>query len=90
MNIFFITGASGVGKSSIIEPLRRLLGAGVAVHDFDERGVPDAADQQWRIEETKHWILLGRRNLEKGITTIICGGARPSEVGDASDVGFIF
>lgn len=89
--IIFITGASGVGKSSVHKTLESLLGSkGFVVHDFDERGVPDAADGSWRINETRHWIKLGRQNNEKEISTIICGGARPSDAKDLSGVLFIF
>lgn len=89
--ITFITGASGVGKSSVIKPLRLLLDPKkFTIHDFDERGVPDAADQSWRIGETKYWVDIGRKNIQKGVKTIICGGARPSDIEKSSDVLFIF
>lgn len=79
-NLFFITGASGAGKSTIIEPLKQLLGSGFDIHDFDERGVPDAADNQWRIDETAYWASVAEQNTKVGLSTIICGGARPSEL----------
>ncbi len=86
---FFITGVSGVGKTTTIEHLKAKLPPGHEIHDFDERGVPDGADRQWRINETKYWIELGSKNAEQDIKTIICGFARPSEIGHHESVGFV-
>ncbi len=86
--IFFITGINGVGKTTLIGSLRSLLGTGFEVHDFDERGVPNNVGRQWRIDETKHWIDLGLTNYDKGIKTVVCGFARPSEQNDPL-VGFV-
>ncbi len=85
----FISGVSGVGKTTIIDHLKPLLGEGFELHDFDERGVPDNVDRQWRIDETKHWIDLGSQNRENKIATIICGFARPSELEKSDDAKFI-
>ena len=42
-NIYFISGVSGVGKTSVMMELKKIEGAFFDVHDFDERGVPAAA-----------------------------------------------
>jgi 2-phosphoglycerate kinase len=81
---YFITGVNGVGKTAIMEYLMPLLGNGFEVHDFDERGVPDNVGRQWRMDETQYWIELGLANFRKGIRTIVCGFARPSEQDDPS------
>jgi thymidylate kinase len=86
--IFFITGVNGVGKTTVMEPLMALLGEGFEVHDFDERGVPDNVQRQWRLDETEYWISLGKQNAQKGIITVICGFAKPSEIQDSS-VGLV-
>ncbi len=85
----FITGVCGVGKTSLIKPLKELLGSEFEVHDFDERGVPNNAGHGWRLAETQYWIGLGLDNSKKGLKTIVCGFARPSEISDNSAVGFI-
>lgn len=85
----FITGVSGVGKTTVIDHLKPLLDENFELHDFDERGVPDNVDRQWRIEETKHWKELGTQNSEAGKVTIICGFARPSEIDNTESVKFI-
>jgi GNAT superfamily N-acetyltransferase len=56
MNIYFIGGASGSGKSAIIPELKELWSNQMAVHDFDDIGVPDGADKQWRQESTEKWL----------------------------------
>lgn len=88
-NIIFITGVSGVGKTTVMKYLKSNLGVGFDIHDFDEAGVPENATRQWRIEQTNRWIEIGRQNAGKGIITIICGFARPSEIGNDQSVGFI-
>ena len=45
--IYFISGASGVGKTSVIKHLKGILPENYEVHDFDETGVPDDADHIW-------------------------------------------
>lgn len=86
--LYFVTGVNGVGKTSVIEHLKSMLGDSFEVHDFDERGVPNNVGRQWRIDETKYWIDLGIANYDKGRKTVVCGFARPSEQNNP-DVGFI-
>lgn len=87
--IVFITGANGVGKTTVMTPLRKLLGPEFVLHDFDERGVPDNVGKEWRVAETQYWIGLGKENANKGIRTIVCGFVKPSEAQDP-EVGFVF
>lgn len=83
--IHFTIGVNGVGKTSIIPYLNTMLGEGFAIHDFDERGVPDNAGGEWRRSETKHWIETGKRALGEGISTIISGYSKPEEILTAAD-----
>ncbi len=83
--IYFITGVCGSGKTSVIEPLKNLLPSEqYDIHDLDERGVSGQGGREARLTETKYFIALGKDNLEKGISTIICGFARPSEMKELS------
>jgi len=77
--LFFITGAEGVGKSSIIEILKDKFGD-MDVHDFDDVGVPDNPDLQWRHDTTLHWIKVAIENQKKGVSTIVAGLSFPNEV----------
>jgi broad-specificity NMP kinase len=86
--IYFVTGVVGAGKSSLIEPLRARLGADLEIHDFDERGVPDAVDAQWSAAERKYWLSVGLSNLELGVGTVICGFTLPRDEDDREVVKF--
>jgi len=77
--LYFITGAEGVGKSSIIEILKKRF-PDMDVHDFDEIGVPDNPDLQWRHDTTLHWIKVAIENQKKSISIIIAGLSFPDEV----------
>lgn len=79
--IYFITGVCGVGKTSVIPHLRKLLPSDkYDVRDFDERGVPDGADDKWRKSEIKEWLKIGTDSTQRGVTTIICGFTRHSDL----------
>jgi hypothetical protein len=54
--IYFIGGASGSGKSSIMHNLKNLLGKSINIYDFDDIGVPDNANKIWRQESTEKWL----------------------------------
>lgn len=54
--LYFIAGASGSGKTSIMPHLREFLGEGIGVYDFDDIGVPEGADKKWRQESTEVWL----------------------------------
>lgn len=82
--IIFITGVSGVGKSSVVPKLRELMPS-FAIHDFDEVGVPEDVDVAWRLKTTDHWLKQAKENMSQGKSTIICGVSKPEEVLDSSE-----
>jgi thymidylate kinase len=65
-SVFFITGASGVGKTTLVQRLRRCLTdtTKIAIFGFDSIGVPSLEEmkqvygspQQWQKEATKRWV----------------------------------
>ncbi|MFH1472925.1 MAG: AAA family ATPase [bacterium] len=76
--IFFISGVSGVGKSSTMECLKKLLPEDrYDVRDLDERGVPDGGGLEWLNNETRYWLDVAKKNASDGKSTIICGFANP-------------
>lgn len=84
MSIFFITGTSGSGKSTVMEHLKKQLPeSNFAVHDFDEVGVPSDADQAWRMATTQYWVEKAQCYAAQNKVTVICGVTVPSEVIDA-------
>jgi 2-phosphoglycerate kinase len=82
MNIYFISGVNGVGKSSVMPYLRTLLPDTCTVIDFDSRGVPDGADHSWRVAEAKHWLGEGIKAVKDGKQLIICGFVKPADFTD--------
>lgn len=75
-----------MGKSSLIPHLEsKLVGRNFVIHDFDERGVPDNADREWRQSETIHWVQVGKENQVQGISTVICGYSKPAEIKEAEE-----
>lgn len=82
--IFFISGGSGAGKSTVMDLVKTALPhSDYHIHDMDEVGVPDNVDQQWRIEQTENWVKEGVSNSENKIQTIIFGITRPEELHEA-------
>lgn len=81
MSIFFITGTSGSGKSTVIELLKAQLPAThFSVHDFDEVGVPVDADALWRQKTTDYWLQQAAYHAQQNKVTIIGGVTVPCEV----------
>jgi hypothetical protein len=77
--IFFVTGASGAGKTACMPDLARLL-PGVALHDLDEIGVPPSPDKAWRQQATEAWIRRGIDLAREGRDLVLCGGTIPGEI----------
>lgn len=79
--IYFISGVSGVGKSSVMKDLKNLLPADkFDIRDFDERGVPDGGGSVWHSKETLHWLDVSAANAKEGKSTIVCGFSEPGIV----------
>jgi len=65
--IYFISGVSGVGKSSTIHHLKKLLSEDkYDIRDIDERGVPDGGGLEWLNKETRHWLDVAKLNALNG------------------------
>ncbi|MCP4475630.1 MAG: hypothetical protein GY821_13900 [Gammaproteobacteria bacterium] len=56
IKLTFIIGASGSGKTAILQALKQRLANAVAVYDFDEIGVPNTPDKRWRQQATEQWL----------------------------------
>lgn len=55
-NIYFIGGASGSGKTTVMADLKTALGENYSVYDFDDIGVPENADKKWRQASSEKWL----------------------------------
>ena len=58
--LFLLFGSSAAGKTVVLNVLRGRV-ADLAIHDFDEIGVPPGADTAWRHRADEQWV---RRALE--------------------------
>jgi hypothetical protein len=77
--IFFLTGASGSGKSASLPGLRAALPS-IDWRDFDEFGVPSPCPREWRPQTTERWVKVALENQRLGKNTGIAGGAIMGEV----------
>jgi energy-coupling factor transporter ATP-binding protein EcfA2 len=77
--LFLITGASGSGKTACLPALRALM-PHVALHDFDERGVPLHADKAWRHRQAEAWIGVALGYQAAGQDMVLSGQVVPGEV----------
>ncbi len=76
--VYFISGVSGVGKTSTLNHLKNILHSSkYDIRDLDERGVPDGGGLDWLNGETRYWLDVAKLNAENGKNTIICGFANP-------------
>jgi hypothetical protein len=53
---------------------------GLAVHDFDEVGVPRDADREWRHRTTDEWIRRAIAYQERGLDLLLTGQSPLGEV----------
>lgn len=86
MRLIFITGSSGVGKSTIVPILKNSLPA-YAIHDFDEKLTKEVSMDaklldSWRKDTTKFWIKRAEENAKSGKLTIVIGLVYPKEVAE--------
>jgi hypothetical protein len=58
--LFLLFGSSAAGKTFALNALRDRV-EDLAIHDFDEIGVPPGADTAWRQQANEKWV---RRALE--------------------------
>jgi hypothetical protein len=52
----------------------------MAVHDFDEVGVPHNPGIAWRMNATRHWLTVAHHHIMNGQSMILCGLILPQEV----------
>jgi adenylate kinase family enzyme len=82
--IVFITGTSGAGKSVLVPVLKEHL-LSFDVRDFDELGVPEDVDLNWRLETTDYWLKIAKDNIANNKSTIISGTSIPDEIFNSSE-----
>lgn len=79
--MIFITGASSVGKTSLIKRLKEQLPSDkFDIHDIDEADKWGDDYESWRDAKIEYWLKQSIKNREKGIETILCGIIYPEHV----------
>jgi hypothetical protein len=88
--ILVLTGASGAGKTTLVDALRALDLPGVGCYCFDSVGVPSPEEmtrlygggEQWQAAMTEQWIARLMRNEDGVRVAVLDGQVRPSMVRD--------
>lgn len=74
-----LTGSSCSGKTTLAYAAADRL-AQIAVHDFDELGVPEGADRNWRHRMTEMWVRRALEYQDRGIDLLLSGQSPLGEV----------
>lgn len=76
-----VTGASGVGKSTVLAALEASdLGGDVTCVEFDSVGVPAGADTAWRHGAIEHWVRFAVEEQDAGRHVLLAGQVPPGEL----------
>jgi GTPase SAR1 family protein len=83
-----VAGASGVGKTTLVEALAARQLPGVQCHYFDSIGVPTPAEMEqrhgggeaWQANATRQWIGILAAATPPGTVAVLDGQVRPSVV----------
>ena len=70
--LFLLFGSSASGKTAAIEALRGSV-ACLALHDFDEVGVPSGADAAWRHRANEAWVRRALEYQDAGLAVLLAG-----------------
>jgi hypothetical protein len=70
--LFLLFGSSAAGKTFVLDELRGRI-ADLAVHDFDEIGVPPGADTAWRHRADEQWLRRALEYQAEGTDLLLAG-----------------
>lgn len=70
--LFLLFGSSAAGKTAALDELRGRV-ACLAVHDFDEIGVPPGADAAWRQRANEQWLRRALTYQAEGTDLLLAG-----------------
>src|SRR2546426_204768 len=77
--LFKLTGSSCSGKTTLAYATAGRVRL-IAVHDFDELGVPEGADLRWRHRMTEMWVRRALDCQALGIDLLLTGQSPLGEV----------
>jgi hypothetical protein len=69
--LLLIFGSSAAGKTCALEEVRRRRTPDLAIHDFDEVGVPSRADRTWRQHANEVWIGRALHYQSQGLDLLL-------------------
>jgi hypothetical protein len=69
---FLLFGASAAGKTFLLNALRGRV-PDLAIHDFDEIGVPSGADTVWRHRANERWVRRALDYQAAGTDLLLAG-----------------
>ena len=70
--LFLLFGSSAAGKTFALHALRDRV-PGLAIHDFDEIGVPPGADTVWRHRANEKWVRRALDYEAEGTDVLLAG-----------------
>lgn len=70
--LFLVFGSSAAGKTFALNAVRGRIGD-LAIHDFDEIGVPSHADMTWRQRSNEVWIARAIEYQVRGVDLLLAG-----------------
>jgi hypothetical protein len=70
--LFLLFGSSAAGKTAALDALRGRV-SDLALHDFDEMGVPGGADRAWRHRANEVWLRRALDYQARGIDLLLAG-----------------
>lgn len=70
--LFLVFGSSAAGKTFVLNELRGRVPA-LAIHDFDEVGVPPGADTTWRHRANEEWVRRALAYQSEGTDLLLAG-----------------
>jgi hypothetical protein len=70
--LFLLFGASAAGKTFALHALRGRV-SDLAIHDFDEIGVPPGADAVWRHRANERWVRRALGYQAEGTDLLLAG-----------------
>ena len=70
--LFLLFGSSACGKTFVLDELRGRA-PDLAIHDFDEIGVPPRADTAWRHRANEQWVRRALEYEAEGIDLLLAG-----------------
>lgn len=74
-----VSGASGVGKSTVLAAVKD-LGEDITCVEFDSIGIPDGADTAWRHGAIERWVRFAIEEQSAGRHVLLVGQVPPGEL----------